>query len=256
MVKKIFSILAWIVTAAALVVLFIAAREDYLNSPVSTVEVDIERVNDSGFVKQKAVESDIANLCGTANIGTVNMANIKQRLNSNPWVEGSSSYIGLNGILNVKIQEYHPVLRIFDRQGRSAYVTENGMLLPPGKGHTPYVLVASGHFDLDTTIVAHPLCDTTEKDINILNAKYLYEAITRNNFIKNCVGQIYCNSKNEFEIVVRDLDTRIIVGDTTQIDGKLRRLETYMKQKAGSVESKQMKIINLKYKNQVVCTKR
>jgi hypothetical protein len=55
---------------------------------------------------------------------------------------------------------------------------------------------------------------------------------------------------------VKDIDAQVTVGDTCQISDKLRRAEIFIKQKAGSAELKTMKNINLKYKNQVVCTKR
>ena len=54
----------------------------------------------------------------------------------------------------------------------------------------------------------------------------------------------------------KHIDAQIIIGDTCQIDDKLRRAEIFIKQKAESPELKDIKIINFKYKNQVVCTKR
>ena len=256
MVKKIFSILAWVVTGVALVVLFIAAREQYLSTPLNAINVNIERVNDSGFVKKNAVLADLGNICSAASIGMVNMQAIQTQLKSNPWVESSAAFVDLDGDLNVNIKEHHPVLRVFDKNGKSIYLTESGLVLPSSRNHTPYLLIASGNFVLDSVYVKHHLNDTLEADHNLRDALSVLEAINRNPFIKSCTGQIYCNSKNEFEIVVRDLDARILLGNTDQLDDKLRRLEIFMKQKARSNEIKELKIINLKYKNQVVCTKR
>ena len=50
MVKKILSIVLWVATAAALVVLFIFARENYLNTPVKSV--NLMPATDSGFVRK------------------------------------------------------------------------------------------------------------------------------------------------------------------------------------------------------------
>ena len=122
--------------------------------------------------------------------------------------------------------------------------------------HTPYLLIASGNFLLDSVDIGRQLNDTLEADRNLIGAMAVMEAVSRNPFINSCTGQIYCNGRNEFEIVVRDLDARILLGNTDQLDDKLRRLEIFMKQKIGTSESKNLNIINLKYKNQVVCTKR
>lgn len=239
-----------------MVVLFIAAREDYLNTPLKSINVSIDRVNDNGFVKESAVLADLGNICNAARIGTVNMQAIQSQLKSNPWVEHSEAFVDLGGDLNVSIKEYHPVLRVFGKNGNSVYLTEDLLVLPSSPSHTPYLLIASGNFLLDSVDIGRQLNDTLEADRNLIGAMAVMEAVSRNPFIKSCTGQIYCNGRNEFEIVVRDLDARILLGNTDQLDDKLRRLEIFMKQKIGTSESKNLNIINLKYKNQVVCTKR
>ena len=59
-----------------------------------------------------------------------------------------------------------------------------------------------------------------------------------------------------FEITVKGFDGRVIVGDTCDAADKLNRLEVFMKQRIDSPETKNLKSINLNYKNQIVCTKR
>lgn len=256
MVKKILSILAWVVTGAALVTLFVVARENYLGKPIQTINVNIDRTGENGFVKKDAVLADLDSICQRAKIGTVNMMAIEDRMNSQAWIENSASFVDLGGNLNVSIKEYNPMLRVFDKNGQSAYLTDEGLLLPPSAGFTPYILIASGNFDLEACPLGHRLCDTLDADHNLIGATKVFEAIGRNEFMRNSIGQIYCNRNSEFEIVARDIDARILLGDTTCLDDKLARLEIFMKQKTGSNEVKEMKIINLKYKNQVVCTKR
>lgn len=256
MVKKILSILAWVVTGAALVALFIAARQHYLGTPIQAINVDIERANDSGFVKQNAVLSDIGNLCEVAKIGSVNMEAIGKRLNANPWIESASSYVDLDGILNVNIKEYQPVLRVFGMNGTSAYLTAEGDLLPTSLGYTPHVLIASGNYALDKEHLNRQLCDTVEADQNLINTLQIFDAIERNEYLKSCIGQLYCNNKNEFEIVAKGIPSRIVLGDTDNLDDKLGRLEVFIRQKANGTEIKNFKKIDLKYKNQIVCTKR
>jgi len=256
MVKKVLSILAWIVTAGGLIALFVAARENYLDTPVRSVNLSIERSTDSGFVKSKAVLADIGTLSNNAKIGTVNMEGIRKQLKANPWIESSSTYIDLDAIMNVSIKEYEPVMRIFDKDGTSAYVTAEGILLPTSMGYTPHVLIASGNYTFDNEHLGRQLCDTIEADRNILNTLKVLEAIERNESLKNSIGQLYCNARNEFEIVAKGIPSRIVLGSTDNLDDKLRRLEIFINQKAGSAELSGFKKIDLQYKNQIVCTKR
>ena len=256
MVKMILSIVAWVITAAALIALFVFAREDYLTSPVKAVKVNIERENDSGFIKERFLLTDIDRLRGKSNIGTINMLAIQKHLESIPWIESSTSYVDLDGTFCVTIKEYDPVLRIFGESGKSVYLTEDGICIPTNRLYTPHVLVASGNFTLRNDSTSYTLNDTLIEDQALLESLHIFKAIERNAFMQSCIGQVYRNRKGQFDIVVNDFNALVTVGDTCQIADKLHRAEIFIKQKAGSAEIKGMKNINLKYKNQVVCTKR
>jgi cell division protein FtsQ len=242
-----------VITAAAIVVLFIFARENYLDTPLKAVNLVPE--SDSGFVRRSVLHEEIEKQCEKTKVSTVNIIKIQNHLDANPWIESNSAYIDLDGNLNVNFKEYEPQFRVFAKNGRSVYVTDDGVVIPSCNNYTPYVLVASGNFELgDTTTYA--LSDTLDRDRNLLNALYWYKAIKANPFVENCVGQLYCNNKNQFELTVKGLEARVIVGDTCLAADKLNRLEIFMKQRISSPETHNMKIINLNYKNQIVCTKR
>jgi cell division protein FtsQ len=254
MVKKILSIVLWVVTAAALVVLFIFARENYLSTPLKSV--NLIPASDSGFVRRSVLHDEIEKAYGNAKVGTVDMIKIQKGLDANPWIESNTAYVDLDGNLNISFKEYEPAFRVFDKNGHSAYITQEGMVVPACSNYTPYVLIASGNFRLDNDTSAFQLCDTLDRDRNLLNALHWFKAIEGNPFAKNCIGQLYCNKRNEFELTVRGLEARVIVGDTCLAPDKLKRLEIFMKQRIDSPETQILKSINLNYKNQIVCTKR
>ena len=254
MVKKILSIVLWVVTAAALILLFIFARKDYLDQPLKAIQIATE--TDTGFVRKSVLKDEIWQICGKSNISKVNMKAIQDHLNGNPWIESNASYVNLDGILNVSFKEYEPMFRVFGRNGHSVYVTRDGIVIPSNRIYTPYVLIASGNFNPPNLTTAHQLCDTLDDDKNMLNALQWYKTIEKNDFIRNCIGQLYCNSHNDFELTVKGLDTRVIVGDTCDGADKLKRLEIFMKQRIDRPETMTLRSINLSYKNQIVCTKR
>ena len=253
MVKKILSIVVWVITAGALVALFVFARENYLDKPIQSVTLMPE--SDSGFVKQSVLHDEIVSMCANKKVGTANMLEIQQKLSDNPWIESNTSYIDLDGHLNVSFKEYEPQLRIFGKDGRSIYLTDEGTVIPSSSIYTPYVLIASGNFDIQKDSVAYQLSDSIQQDVNLINALYWFKAINANSFIKNCTGQLYCNSKTEFELTVRGIEAKVIVGDTCFAADKLKRLEIFMKQRINNQETKTFKSINLNFKNQIVCTK-
>ena len=78
MVKKILSILLWVVTGAALIALFVFAREDYLHTPLKSIQLLPSA--DTGFVRKTALHDEIERLCGKKNIGTVDMIAIQRSI--------------------------------------------------------------------------------------------------------------------------------------------------------------------------------
>jgi cell division protein FtsQ len=254
MVKKILSILLWVITAAALVVLFVFARENYLTTPLKSIQ--LIPATDTGFVRKTALHKEIEQICGNSKVGTINMIAIQKVIEENSWIEDGTSYIDLDGTLNVSFKEYEPWFRVFGKKGHSVYVTRDGVVIPSSRTYTPYVLVASGNFELRSDSATYQLSDTLDSDRNLLNALHWCEAIEGNDFVSHCIGQLYCNKRNQFELTVKGFDGRVIVGDTCDATDKLKRLESFMKQRIDSPETKTLKSINLNYKNQIVCTKR
>ena len=254
MVKKILSILLWVATAAGLILLFIFARENYLEAPVNHIRLIPE--SDSGFVRRNELRYEIGGFCSHHSIGTVNMVAIQRFLDDNPWIESNASFIDMDGTLTVSFKEYKPKFRVFAKNGRSAYVTHDGKVVPTCSNYTPYVLIASGNFVIDNDSSTFQLNDTLDRDRNLLDALYWCDVIERNPFISSCVGQLYCNRHDQFELTLRGLEARVIVGDTCLAADKLKRLEIFMKQRIDKPETHTLKSINLNYKNQIVCTKR
>ena len=254
MVKKILSILLWVVTAAALIALFVFAREDYLTTPLKSIQ--LLPSSDTGFVRKTALHDELERICGMKKVGTVNMIAIQKVLDDNSWIESSTSYIDLDGTLKVSFKEYEPWFRVYSKNGRSAYVTRDGVVVPTCPIYTPYVLVASGNFELRSDSVTYQLSDTLDADRNLINALHWSKAIEENYFASQCTGQLYCNYRNQFELTVKGFDGKVIVGDTCDAADKLNRMEVFMKQRIDSPETQTLKSINLNYKNQIVCTKR
>lgn len=256
MVKKILSILAWVATAVGLIVLFIFARKNYLETPLQLQKPTIERAADTGFVSRDSILNEVAAICGGTNVAGIDMLKIMEKLDENPWIESSNAFVDLDGKLNINIKEYEPMLRVFSWQGQSIYLTNDGMALPSSKLYRPYLLIASGNYSFDEINDTYRLSDTVELDNMLLSTLHIAKAIEKNDFIKNAVTQIYLTQKGEFDLVLRGIDAKVIVGDTCQIDDKLKRLEIFTKKKFDTQELSETKTINLKYKNQVVCTKR
>ena len=259
MVKKILSIIAWVITGAALIVLFVVAYKGYSNTPLKGIAFNLERHADKGFIEKDSTIVAIEELCGIrkhATIKSVDMLKIQQLLKSSPWIENTSAYIGLNDTLIIKAKEYDPILRVFNKKGRSVYVTEAGDILPSSPTYTPRLIIASGNYDFATSKGSQRLSDTAFSTTGLDETLAITKAILNDDFLKGSIGQIYRNEKRQYEVVVNGLTARVLVGDTTAINDKMAKLSTLLEKYSGTEELNAYKTLDLRYKNQIVCTKK
>ena len=256
MVKKILSILVWVITAGGIVTLFIFSRSNYLSTPLKSISINIEGANGHEFVDIDTLLSEIGNICHISSrnaIGNIDMLQIERHLNNNPWIEKSTAFIGLDSVLHINAKEYEPALRVFNKSGKSMFVTEQGDVFPTSKTYTPRVLIASGNFDFPTDA---KMADSIYQNSGIADALYIRQAIQKDEFLQSCIGQIYRNNASDFEITVNEVDAKVVLGDTCQVDSKLLKMKTFLKHKLGSEELDSYSKVNLKFKNQIVCTKK
>ncbi len=257
MVKKILKIALWVITGAALVVLFIYGRNWYLNTPLKGITFELERNHDRGFVDKDTVLSYAKAICGLeqqAKISSIDMMKIHKLLSDNPWIETSSAFIGLNDTLMMQAKEFEPVLRVYNQEKRSVYVTSDGVIIPSSPNYSPRMIIASGQFHFPVPKGNGKITDSIYADTGIPEALTIAKAIQKDDFLAGNIGQIYKNY-NEYELMVNNVSARVILGDTVAVDQRLSRLKTLLEQYGGTDELKPFKTLNLKYKNQIVCTK-
>ena len=257
MVKKILKIALWVITGAALVALFIFGRRWYLATPLKGITFKLERGTGQGFVEADSIISYAKAICDIehqAKISSVDMTKIQKLLDNNPWIERSSAYIGLSDTLFITAKEYEPVLRVYNGQGKSVYVTEEGVIVPSSRHYTPRMVIASGHFSFPVPRGNGRITDSLYANGGIAEALAIAKAIEKDPFLAGTIGQIY-KRNNEYELMVNDLQAKVILGDTCSLDQRLARLKKLLENYSGTAELKPYKTLSLKYKNQIVCTK-
>jgi cell division protein FtsQ len=257
MVKKILKIALWIITGVALVLLFVFGRKWYLETPLKGVTFDLTRDHDRGFVEKDSILAYAKAICDIehhAKISSINLMKIQKLLGDNPWIESSSAFIGLNDTLMIKAKEFEPVLRVYNQDKHSVYVTENGVIIPSSPNYSPRMIIANGQFHFPIPRGNAKITDSLYVYTGISEALAIAKAIKKDDFLAGNIGQIYKNY-NEYELMVNNVSARVILGDTVAVEQRLSRLKTLLEQYSGTEELKSFKTLNLKYKNQIVCTK-
>lgn len=194
----------------------------------------------------------------TMQLKEIPLRKIEQALRAEPVIEDVDVYTDLNGKIKVKVKTYKPLVRIFTGKGKSFYIDRNGFLLPTVTGHPAHVVFASGHLDLaiPDSLINNNYQIKNLKHFSVLQEIFnLADQLEANTFLRAQIDQIYLNSDNEFELTPKIGDQSIILGNLSNIERKLKKLEAFYKQAMPVNGWNKYKSINLKYKGQVVCSK-
>ena len=79
--------------------------------------------------------------------------------------------------------------------------------------------------------------------------------ISKDAFLDSFIDQIFVNEHGEIELVPKLGDHTIIMGNGPEIREKLENLRSFYLQVMNKIDWNTYKTINLKFKNQVVCSK-
>ncbi|MGZ2371291.1 cell division protein FtsQ/DivIB [Ancylomarina sp. YFZ004] len=170
---------------------------------------------------------------------SINKEKLEQIINKIPSVKNTEVFTSLRGNLHIEIEQRKPIVRLL--KGKGFYIDEEGRRMPLSSNYTSRVLVVSGHIK-DKTI---------ETDL-----MPLVNFITKDEFWSSQINQIYVDSNNEYILIPRVGGQKIEMGKIDNFERKFDKLYALYKDGFSTMGWNKYKKINLKYENQVVCTKR
>jgi cell division protein FtsQ len=98
--------------------------------------------------------------------------------------------------------------------------------------------------------------DTITKGKTLMDSLYtLASYIHKDKFLNAQIQQVYINSDREIELIPYIGKQTILLGDISDMDTKFHNLVLFYKKAISRSGWSTYNYINLKYKNQIVCTK-
>lgn len=163
---------------------------------------------------------------------------LETKVSENPYVEKAAVFLTINGVLKTLIKQRTPIARIVNEKA-SYYVDEFGVKIPLSVNFSARVPLVSG----------------VEEGKDISELISLVKAIESNDFLSKEIITIQKNTHNEYVFTVRSGEYQIIFGELENINVKFKKLIAFYNKALIDKTIKNYKTINVKYHNQVVCTK-
>ena len=168
----------------------------------------------------------------------LDLHNLESKVTENSYVDAASVFMTITGELKTTVVEKKPIAR-FIALDSSFYIDSKGFRMPLSDNFTPRVILVSGAENTDDVIEMTPLLNTIYAD----------------DFLKKELIGVELKKDKEIEFKVRSGDYSIKFGRLNDIDIKFNKLKAFYNKSFNEEIMRNYKNINLKYHNQVVCTK-
>ena len=195
-------------------------------------------------------------------ISEINTLEIKDELRSHLYVSNVAVYKTIVGELCVEVTQRRPEIRFMTSSGRSCYLTDDGWLVPTQLQYSMDVPIVTGNLELPSYGQIHTQSENEIVKKNMpKNYEFLNKLINFVRFIENdsdlksMFVQINVVDNSEVELVPRVGNHIVLLGSLDGFEKKLDKLNKFYAEGLGYDGWSKYKIINLKYENQVVCSK-
>lgn len=229
---------------------------------VGLPEIDIEMYEDMMFLTKDDVLDRLKNrhlIEEDKTYDNIELEEIEKYLNEMPEIKHAEAYAYVSGKWRLDIQLRRPIARIFNIDGTSCYLDKDGTMMPLSLNYTAHVLTVDGNINETdfTKTVDNIINNDSLITIEILDDLYeISNYVCSDEFLSAQITHIHINEYNEFELIPRVGDQRIMFGKADYVEGKFKKLEYFYSEGITRAGWENYDTINIMYESQVVCSKR
>lgn len=209
----------------------------------NNVQIQVDTEGDLFFINAEMVEEMIFSkedsLIGKA-YEDINIYLLEEFVNEHPNIKKAELYLTLDGTLSVDVKQREPLVRVFE-VNESYYLDEEMHQFALSDQYSARVLQVYWE-------------EITVSRVEILES--LIELIDSDTFLKAQITAIAFDENNELVVYPRVGGHKIILGAAEDFRNKFENLKIFYRHGLEKVGWNRYSMINLKYHNQVVCTKR
>jgi cell division protein FtsQ len=264
--KKILVTVLWIIAISGLMasLAFVSKKETVVRS--GKVNVSVNAAGENEFIDEDDVKTFFAernDALANTELKNIDINALEKALNSHPAVENADLSVAVNGDIKIEVKQRTPLVRVFNMSGESYYIDTQSKLMPLSDKYTARVLVVNGHvfepYARRYQFTVKEIGDNKIfKEVSMLDDIYeMATYISNDSLLSGLIHQLSINADKEFEMYPSIGDHRIIFGAAVDIAEKFEKLKVFYKEGLNKTDNwNKYSIVSLKYKNQVVCTKK
>src|SRR4051812_9711578 len=198
-VQNILIRVSMLIGLVAFIFLMVMAKVNRDETKTQNVDISIDDMNGNFFVTKRQVLDYVQENFDVKNrrVTGKELEYIERSVQTIPQVKKSNAFTDNNGNIIIKIDQRKPLFRVFNTQGASYYVDEDGTKFPLSNYFTAKVPVVTGSIteacDSNKTVESGQL----KRVLNIV------KAVNKNELWKSMIGQYNVNEKAQIEMIPR-----------------------------------------------------
>jgi len=154
----------------------------------------------------------------------------------------------VSGRMEIRLEQRVPLLRVMPEGKAGFYLDTEGEILPLSGQFVPHIFLVSGNIEDPD--------EDPDASLQLGEIHRFCTYVSEHSFWREQIVQLYVNRRGEYELIPRVGAHQILMGSMDQWKLKLRNLELLYQQGLAVYGWNNYRTINLKYTNQVICTKR
>ncbi len=163
---------------------------------------------------------------------------LETALNSNPMIKHAEVYVAVNGDITVEIIQKKPIARV--NSSVSYYIDDQGSIMPLSTNYTARVPLVTGIIK--------------KNDLN--HVFKVAKKVQEDEFLTKHVVEIHQIGSNDISLKLRQYDFYVSLGNTRELDKKINNLKAFYQKALKDKTLNSYSNVNLRFGNQVVCTKK
>ena len=224
------------------------------------ISIDIKDSSDYHFVTKRQLLNLVYGTTGKIlgkSVKDVSVDEIESKINGLRELKEAEVYMSIDGTVHVYANQRDPVMRVMPNGGGDFFVDKEGVVVRKRNLYTPRLHIVGGNVNISSAMLnGVSVLDTSIKHTILKDIFYLVEYINDDSFWSAQIDQIYVNNDDKIDLIPRVGNHVIHLGTTENLEGKLRNLMTFYDKVLPETGWNKYSVINLEYKDQIVCKKR
>jgi cell division protein FtsQ len=259
--KRILNISFWVLGISGFLFFEFYSLRQYGETNCKSLDIELDTHHDYPLLtSEKEINTELLEnhmpLVGQK-LKNLDLHQIEKEVSQIAYLDHYNAYFSIDGKLSVQANPRKAIVRVYNQVGQHFYLGADTVLMPLSNKHSLRLLLANGNLPrLPSQLFRqsrneHYELPSIYKKIFILASK-----IQEDEFLKALIDQIYVEKNGEFELIPKAGVGYIEFGTLENSTDKLKRLKYFYINGKKKINWNIYKSISLKYKNQVVCTKK